>query len=243
MLDTTPEPRAVVKYPRTHYWPSSPSFPADGLKVADVNRFIGVPVVVTEKLDGSNTLLHRGRVYGRSTAEPSDAKWYGMVKKWHAWKTSLEDGYFYGEDIYGVHSIKYDPVPEDETYYIFALRHGAMFAEWDAVEAKAADLNIPTVPILHKGTFASEQKIDAFMASAHQRPSALGGDCEGVVLRVAAAFPAERFATHVCKSVRPNHMQPGAGHWRTHWQPCPITSPRYAQSSEALAGLCYPSDQ
>ena len=219
------ESRAAAKYPRTPFWPSSPSLPADGLKVSDTDRFIGVPVVVTEKLDGSNSLLHRGRVYGRSISEPSDAKWYGMVKKWHAWKTAMEDDYLYGEDIYGIHSIVYEPVPEDETFYVFALRRGAMFTDWNAVEAKASDLGIPTVPVLHKGTFESVQEVDAFAKAASESPSALGGDREGVVIRVASAFPADMFTAHVCKSVRPNHVQPGASHWRTHWQPCAIVEP------------------
>ena len=137
----------------------------------------------------------------------------------------MEDDYLYGEDIYGVHSIVYEPVPEDETFYVFALRRGATFTDWDAVEAKASDLGIPTVPVLYKGTFESVQEVDAFAKAASESPSALGGDREGVVIRVASAFSADMFTAHVCKSVRPNHVQPGASHWRTHWQPCAIVEP------------------
>ena len=32
------------------------------------DTFVGQPVVVTEKLDGGNTLLHSGKAYGRSVA-------------------------------------------------------------------------------------------------------------------------------------------------------------------------------
>ena len=64
-----------MKYPRTSYWPWSPQIPADGLQVADPSVFVGLEVVVTEKLDGSNTLLHRGEVYGRSVSTPSSAPW------------------------------------------------------------------------------------------------------------------------------------------------------------------------
>ena len=85
---------------------------------------MGQAVVVTEKLDGSNTLLHAGQVYGRSVSTPSGGKWMAMVKKHHAWKVTDPNVYLYGEDIYGVHSITYGPVGEHKTFYAFALRDG-----------------------------------------------------------------------------------------------------------------------
>ena len=114
----------IWKYPRTPYWPYSPAQTRDGDALADPKRFVGQPVVVTEKLDGSNTLLHQGDVYARSVSAPATAKWLAMVKKYHAWKVTEPDVFLYGEDIYGVHSIEYDPVPETRTFYAFALRFG-----------------------------------------------------------------------------------------------------------------------
>ena len=109
-----------AKYPRTPYWPFSPSIGrGDGVH-PDPGRFVGETVVVTEKLDGGNTLLHGGKVYARSMSAPSEGKWMAMVKKHHAWKVNEPDVYLYGEDIYGVHSIEYGPVPEQATYYAFA---------------------------------------------------------------------------------------------------------------------------
>ena len=61
-------------------------------------------MVVTEKLDGGNTLLHAGKVYARSVSTPSEGKWVAMVKKHHAWKVNDPDVYLYGEDVYGVPS-------------------------------------------------------------------------------------------------------------------------------------------
>ncbi len=46
-----------------------------------------------------------------------------MVKKHHAWKVTEPDVFLYGEDIYGVHSITYGPVPENETFHSFSLRN------------------------------------------------------------------------------------------------------------------------
>ena len=113
---------------------------------------MGEPVVVTEKLDGGNTLLHTGQVYGRSVSAPTDAKWMAMVKKHHAWKVTEPDVYLYGEDIYGVHSIAYDPVREQQTFHAFALRDGrGYFSSFAEVEAYAAQREIPVVPVLFRG--------------------------------------------------------------------------------------------
>ena len=104
-----------MKYPRTPYWPYSPTIGRGDAVHSDPERFVGCPVVVTEKLDGSNVLIHRGKVYGRSVAAESTNKWMAMVKKHHSWKVTEPDAYLYGEDLYGVHSIQYAPVRETET--------------------------------------------------------------------------------------------------------------------------------
>ncbi len=187
---------------------------------------MGQPVVATEKLDGGNTLLHRGKVYARSVYSPSEGKWMAMVKKHHAWKVREPDVYLYGEDIYGVHSIEYDPVGEGETFYAFALRDGeGAFASFGDLEAYAASKNIPVVPVLYHGRFASIGEIRAFMETAHREPSALGGAREGIVLRLARGFPASEFASNVCKSVREGHVQ-SEEHWTRDWRPCRIAAPR-----------------
>ena len=211
-----------VKYPSTPYWPWSPAVGRDDDVHRDPGRFVGNAVVVTEKLDGGNTLLHDGRVYGRSVSVPSNAKWMAMVRKHHAWKVNEPGVYLYGEDIYGVHSIAYGPVAERETFYAFALRDGGgAFAAFAEVEAYAARREIPVVPVLFKGCFRSVGEIRAFVESAHREPSVLGGEREGVVLRSARGFPAAEFAENVCKSVRAGHVQTDE-HWTRNWTPCRI---------------------
>ena len=212
----------TAKYPRTPYWPWSPSVGRDDGVHPNPDRFVGVPVVATEKLDGGNTLLHAGKVYGRSVAAPSAAKWMAMVKKHHAWKVTEPDVYLYGEDIYGVHSIAYGPVPEDRTFYAFALRDAdGTFAPFADLETYADRHEIPVVPVLFRGTFHSVADIRAFVERAHGECSALGGEREGIVLRLARGFPASEFQDAVCKSVRADHVQSDQ-HWTRHWQPCRI---------------------
>lgn len=179
-------------------------------------------MVVTEKLDGGNTLLHAGEVYARSVSVPSDGPWFAMVKKHHAWKVREPDAFLYGEDIYGVHSIAYDPVEEHRTFYAFALRDGdGVFASFADVEAYAKHRDIAVVPVLFRGVFQSVAAIRAFFDEAHKKPSVLGGEREGVVMRRAGGFPAGEFLDNVCKSVRVGHVQTDE-HWTRHWRPCRI---------------------
>ena len=211
-----------LKYPSTPYWPWSPTTGRGDDVHRNPYRFVGEDVVVTEKLDGGNTLLHAGDIYARSVAVPSHTKWMAMAKKHHAWKVREPDVYLYGEDIYGVHSIAYGPVPEQATFYAFALRNGeGAFAAFAEVEAYATHRNIPVVPVLFRGRFQSVLEISGFMEHAHGEPSMLGGEREGVVMRLARGFPAAEFQDNVCKSVRVDHVR-SDGHWTRNWRPCRI---------------------
>ena len=213
-----------AKYPSTPHWPWSPGIGRDEDVHSNPRRFVGESVVITEKLDGGNTLLHAGKVYARSVSAPSDDKWMAMIKKHHAWKVTEPHVYLYGEDIYGVHSITYAPVAEHETFHAFALRDSdGAFAAFAEVEAFARRRKIPVVPVLFRGYFRSVAEICAFMTRAHGEPSVLGGEREGVVLRVARGFPTAQFSDNVCKSVRAGHVQTDE-HWTRNWRPCGIAS-------------------
>ena len=216
----------MLKYPKTPYWPNSPAGGSEGDTLVDPTRLTGTPVVVTEKLDGGNTLIHKGEVYGRSVSTPSIGKWMAMVRKHHAWKVTEPDIFLYGEDIYGVHSIEYDPVPESETFYAFALRFAdGSFSSFRALVKYAEEREIPVVPVLYEGAFPSVDEIQDFVSRAHAEPSALGGAREGLVIRLARAFPASEFHRNVCKSVRVGHVQSDE-HWSRNWRPCRIAPGR-----------------
>ncbi len=211
-----------LKYPRTPYWPYSPTTGRRDTLHADPKRFVGRPIVVTEKLDGSNVLIHRGKVYGRSVADEAANKWMAMVKKHHAWKVTDPDVLLYGEDIYGVHSIEYEPIRENETFHAFALRDWkGDFGSMAELEQFAAERSIPVVPVIHRGAFASVAKMRGFIQNEHAKQSALGGEREGMVVRIAEGFASAGFAHYVCKSVRKDHVQTDQ-HWTRNWRPCAL---------------------
>ena len=226
--------RLGIKYPSTPYWPWSPTIGRGDAVHEAPERFVGEEVVATEKLDGGNTLLHRGQVYARSVAAPSEGKWMAMVKKHHAWKVSEPDVYLYGEDIYGLHSIAYDPVPEAATFYAFALRDAeGAFAPFTELEGYAEQRQIPVVPVLFRGRFQSIAELRDFMGETQRQPSALGGEREGVVLRLARGFAGADFPHNVCKTVRVGHVQTDE-HWTRNWRPCRIE--RSAEPNRASLG-------
>ena len=214
------------KYPRTPYAAFSPSGPS-GRLTADVSNFLGRPLVITEKLDGSNVRLHNGMAQPRSPNSNGRHPWLAMVRKHHAWKTKpYEYLELFGEDIYGVHSIRYDSVAEDRTFYLFAAKQRNAWASWDSVCAWALYMGIPTVPVLHEDVvFHKREDLEQVCLDLMAEPSALGPEREGLVVRVSKEFEDQHFSSSVCKGVRPNHVQADEEHWSRHWEACPIVPP------------------
>ena len=216
---------SIVKYPRTPYWPGSPNASvARSQRIhAAPDVFVGRDIAISEKLDGANTLLYRGNVYSRSATPGTSHPWQAMVKQQHAWKLASEpDVMLWGEDIYAVHSIQYGPVPPDRTFYAFAAMNNFQFVAYDQLVSVTTRLGIPTVPVLFTGVFSTIRLLSDFVNRCHQQPSVLGGEREGVVIRLASAFSPRDFGMSVCKSVRPNHVQTDT-HWTRTWSPCQIT--------------------
>jgi len=215
------------KHPSTPHWPWSEKVHRDDSYHQNPEHFLNRQVVVTEKIDGGNTALHCGQVFARSVLAPAGDGWFAMVKKHHAWKVDPEARFLtlYGEDIYGIHTLEYDPVFEDETFYLFAARlnDGEFdhFSSWAGVVQYAKAYKLRHVPVVFEGEFKSTKEITEFFTEMRKLPSSLGGEREGFVLRVAESFNAENFSLNVCKFVRANHVQTSS-HWRQNWQPCSI---------------------
>ena len=90
-----------------------------------------------------------------------------------------------------------------------------------ALERFAAERNIPVVPVIFRGVFASVAEMRTFIERGHADQSALGGEREGIVVRIAEGFAGAEFARNVCKSVRATHVQTDQP-WTRHWRPCAL---------------------
>ena len=183
-------------------------------------------LVVTEKLDGCNTMLHNGEVWGRDHSTlPSKAPWHAMVKKHHGYKTNYEDLRIYGEDLYGLHTIKYAPIKQGETFRAFmAVEHSTnTVLNWFDFKEEMSRLVIPIVPELSYLQFSFKKELETFIHIEMKKPSMLGAPMrEGLVIRTLAGFAWDDFSSHVRKFVRDTHVQPDSEHWTKNWQPAEI---------------------
>lgn len=213
----------MIKYPKTPYSPWSDSYANEDRVIQNMDNFIGKTISVTEKIDGSNTLIHNGKVYGRSVTAPSEEPWMGIVKKYHAHKSLAEPSYlFYGEDIFGIHSIEYNPVKPDETFWVFAIldMDDMNFLAWLAVKQVCKEVGFLTVPEIYGLTiYATHEELKNTLVHHMDTPSSIGKEKEGLVIRTFGEFKYTDFANNVCKMVRPNHVQTDE-HWRRNWKPC-----------------------
>lgn len=210
------------KYPRTKHWPTSPGVQSDDKIHKDIGRLIGVPVSITEKMDGSNVTLCNGEVYARSTMVPSAHAWHGMVRKHHAWKTNdLGPDYkICGEDMYAIHSIEYDGFRESETFRVFNILYKDTWLSFDdrAKICQALDLKMAPVWVIN-AEFEKEKDLSKWLAANMKLGSKLGPDNEGFVVQTMDAFSREDFQLNVAKYVRAGHVQTDQ-HWSRNWRPC-----------------------
>src|SRR4051812_47884029 len=70
------------RFPSTPHLPFSPEVASDDIKMeaAVASAFIGQPVIITEKLDGGNCCLFRGKVYARTHKHEASHASFGPIK-------------------------------------------------------------------------------------------------------------------------------------------------------------------
>ena len=206
------------KYNRTFHFPFSPGATNDDKIASSMDKLIGVPIVLTEKIDGSNTSLEYDGCYARTHAGPPTHASFDRLKALHASVKHLilEHTQLFGEWCYAKHSIEYSELPG--YFLLFNVRYlndaaPPNWGAWWEVETWAEEIGVPTVPVLFEGTVNSEKELKDLVESFMNQPSACGGIREGVVARVAKGFADDDFSTCVMKCVRANHVQTSE-HWK-----------------------------
>jgi len=207
----------MSKYGRTYHLPWSPGTTSDDRIAKSVESLLGIDIVVTEKLDGENCGMIDGGVYARSHATFTTSAWSREVRDLHKQKieNSLGEGvYLFGENMEGIHSIEY--LDLTSYFYIFGVRDNGIWISWDKVEEYAYLLDLPTAPVLFRGRVETEKELKELTEDLVSQPSALDGNCEGVVVRNAGEFSNENFGTNVMKWVRKGHVKTDT-HWTRNW--------------------------
>jgi RNA ligase len=203
------------KYPRTYHFPFSEGAVNDDRIQPDWQPILQQELVLTEKLDGENTCLKTSGVFARSHGAVNRNPWARPI--WDIWERvgrSLGDLHLFGENLYAIHSIEYSR--QEHYFYVFAIREGDTWLSWTDVQAYAAILELPTVPVLDRGIF-TEKSLMAAITTQQANGSRLGGVSEGVVCRTTSAFHDDLFSRNVLKYVRKNHVQTNE-HWIRNWK-------------------------
>ncbi|APR85836.1 Hypothetical protein A7982_11185 [Minicystis rosea] len=203
-----------AKYPRSFHLPWSPGSTSDDKRLGDVAALVGPELVITEKCDGSNLTYTAKSVFSRSHSGPPAHASFDLAKAAHGRiRHLLSEGLsVFCEYCYAVHSIEYGELPSHSL--VFGVRDDASgtWWDWDMVAAQAADLGLPTVPVLFRGSVGSARALEDLTTSLAAKPSAFGGLREGVVVRLAASFPDATFSESLGKWVRRGHVQTDE-HW------------------------------
>jgi hypothetical protein len=212
------------KYNRTFHLPWSPGGTSDDKIAADVSSLLNTPIVITEKMDGSNTSLESTGCFARThSGPPSHASFDGLKALYASLKYQIpEQIQLFGEWCYALHSISYGELPG--YFLLFNVRNlepqvrpfeecVPMWESWEEVELWAEEIGVPTVPVLYEGTCTSETELKQLVESLMIQPSQCGGIREGVVVRIQDSFRDDMFSQCVMKCVRANHVQTSE-HWK-----------------------------
>lgn len=205
------------KYNRTFHVPWSKGATNDDKIATDLSSLINVEIVITEKIDGSNTSLESKGCFARThSGPPAHASFDGLKALHSQVKYKIPDNLqLFGEWCYALHSIAYSELPG--YFMLFNVRgysnEETVWASWEEVEMWAQEIEVPTVPVLFKGICKSVNELMSLTESFMIQPSKCGGIREGVVVRIASSFTDKEFCSCVMKCVRANHVQTSE-HWK-----------------------------
>jgi hypothetical protein len=206
------------KYNRTPHFPWSPGKGDEDKVASSVSSLIGKPLIITEKMDGSNTSLEKKGCFARTHASAPKHDSFDALKALHASVSYSipEHIQLFGEWCYARHSIEYKELPG--YFLLFGIRYLNLtpykwWGSWEEISMWANKLAIPTVPVLFSGMVESEKELRHIVEVLASEPSVCGGEREGVVVRSRHAFRDDEFAFNIMKWVRKNHVQTDE-HWK-----------------------------
>jgi len=203
----------LAKYPRTWHLPFSPGLTRDDRVMPEgPGLLLGRPLVLTEKMDGSNVVLRRSGVFPR-------ARWHESMNPLRALQATIgwqlpEHVDLCAEWLLATHSIHYDRLSAHcQVFGAFDGQRGAFLA-WKEVVELASTLGLVSVPVLEQDAVVrTEEELEALVLKHARVASSQGEQREGVVVRVADEIPAGEFGRLVGKYVRAGHVDEDSSHW------------------------------
>ena len=215
-----------AKFPRIPHLPFSPGATPDDERVPDLRDFLGHPVVLTEKIDGSNVCLTSETVYARSHSGAATGRMFDELKAHHAAVRHLipEGWSIFAEWCAAVHTVEYQDREECPFPRLFVIGarddEGGVWGSWETLYQWAGRLGCHAAPKIHVDVFDVEARLRKTVEIHAKAPSFWGPRREGVVVRVLDAFKDDVFGMCVAKYVNAGFKageQLGAGN--LVWQP------------------------
>lgn len=202
-----------MKYPRTFHLPWSPGGTDDDKRMKSVSGLIGKPIVITEKLDGSNSCLSREGIFARSHSGPPAHKSFDLLKsKYYEIKHLLKEGeQIFGENCFAVHSIEYEKM--SDFFFVFGILNNGKWLSWVDTEKRVRELGLKLAPLLFEGQASTVKELESLTNRLAMQKSSFGGDREGLVIRVSESFLNDNFSSSIGKWVRKDHIQSDE-HWK-----------------------------
>lgn len=194
------------KYPRTLHLPWSLGATSDDKKLKDTTNFDGKLVVVTEKMDGENTTMHREGIYARSVDSGGHPSRNWVTNLWANLIAYRIDPQIRicGENLYAKHSIAYNNL---ESYFLaFNVWDGTACWRFDKTKEFVEQLGISLVPVLGICEFSKDVVHGLWEKTCNKDTS------EGYVVRLYGSFYLNEFQSSVAKYVRQNHVTTDS-HW------------------------------
>lgn len=195
-----------MKFPRTPHLPWSRGVAPDDRTMRNPgNRFAGHVVVITEKMDGENTVMTRNAIHARSEDSGYHASRTWVKNLWGEIRYEIPEGWsIVGENLYARHSILYDQLPS--YFLVFAIINNGVVLSSADTALYSSQLGLYTVPVLHTGNYR-ELALRALDFSP-----AYSTVAEGYVLRQAQSFLLSEWGERAAKFVRASHVQTSE-HW------------------------------
>ena len=203
----------TVKYPRTPHLPWSKTIASDDRKCMAVHMdtYARHYNVITEKLDGENTVMSRDHIHARS-CDGYGKQWQTyMLGLWNKIRYSIpEDVFICGENMFAIHSITYERLPS--YFFVFAVCNPDVFFSWEYTIALCKELGLQTVPVIGNIILPGQS-----LEMPIPQKSAFGSVCEGYVIRNIDNFDRDVYQYNVAKCVRANHVTTDQ-HWSRTWK-------------------------
>lgn len=207
----------IKKYPRTYHLTFSEGCSSDDKMLDSDDYFLTDEIVITSKLDGSNFCMTNKECFARSHSGPPTHKSFDWVKAFHSQNKYLipDNLVIYAEYLFAKHSIHYTNLPHYLTLFNVLDLDRNVWLSWDDVEALSQKINIPTVPVLFRGSITHDDELKELCNSLMKKKEFQTDEREGLVIRSVKEFNNDTitFSISTGKIVRANHVQTSE-HWK-----------------------------